>query len=345
LTAPELTISNITIKKGERRRIKLDVARLYDFTEVFIPVEVIRGKEDGPTLFVSSTLHGDEINGVEIVRRLLKHSALKKLKGTLIAIPIVNVYGFNTKSRYLPDGRDLNRSFPGSPTGSLAAQIAHILMQEIVSKSTHGIDLHTGASHRVNIAHIRAAINDAEMEKLARAFNVPLIINSSIRDGSLREAAHEHNVRMLLFEGGGALRFDEKIIKAGLHGILSMMREIEMIPPSFHKTLSKPKEVYLARSSYWVRASCSGTMVKKKHIGDRVKTGDVLGIISDPFGDHKIKVTAAKDGIIIGCNMLPLVNKGDALFHVATFKDDEKVEERVDLYNATLDPIDDDRLL
>ncbi len=345
MTEESLTIGGNVIKRGERKRVTLDVARLYDFSEVGIPVEIIRGKNYGPVIFVCSTIHGDEINGIEIVRRLLKHSSLRKLKGTLIAVPIINVYGFNTKSRYLPDGRDLNRSFPGSTKGSLTAQIADILMKEIISKATHGIDLHTGSGHRVNLSHVRACIDNPDTERLARAFKTPVILNSSLRDGSLREAAYEHGVEMLVFEGGGALRFDEKIIKAGLHGILSVMRQIGMIKSSSHKTLSRPKDVFIARSSHWVRASSSGTMVQKKQTGESVKKGEILGVISDPFGDHNFPVEAERDGIIIGLTMLPLVNKGDALFHIATFGNVDVVEEHVDLYDASLEPINDDKHL
>jgi predicted deacylase len=345
LTDQSFTIGGAVINRGERKRVSLNVARLYDFTEVGIPVEVIRGKKNGPVLFVCSTIHGDEINGIEIVRRLLKHSSLRKLRGTLIAVPIMNVYGFNTRSRYLPDGRDLNRSFPGSHKGSLAAQIADILMKEIISKATHGIDLHTGSGHRVNLPHVRASIDNPETKLLARAFKTPVIINSSLRDGSLREAAYDHGVKMLVFEGGGALRFDEKIIKAGLHGILSVMRQTGMIQSVSHKTLSKPKEVFIAHSSHWVRASSSGTMVQKKKTGESVKKGEILGVISDPFGDHNFPVKAERDGIIIGLTMLPLVNSGDALFHIATFENVGEVEEQVDRYDAVLEPIKDDQHL
>jgi len=239
----------------------------------------------------------------------------------------------------------LNRSFPGSPNGSLAAQVANILMQEIISKITHGKDLHTGAGHRVNLAHVRASIDIPEVEELARAFKAPVILNSSMRDGSLREAASDLGIKMLVFEGGGALRFNEKIIKAGLYGILSVMRQIGMIKSSSHKVLSKPKEAFIARSSHWIRASASGTLVQKKKAGERVEKGETLGVISDPFGNHNFTVEASKEGIIIGSTKLPLVNRGDALFHIATFENIDEVEEHVDLYDAALEPINDDKLL
>lgn len=227
----EIVIGGTSIKPGERRRICLDVAKLYDFTDMNIPIEVVRGKEEGPVLFVSGAIHGDEINGVEIIRRLLVKKALKNIKGTLIAVPIVNVYGFNSNSRYLPDRRDLNRNFPGSPNGSLTAQLAYTFMSEIVDKCTHGIDLHTAAINRANLPQIRACLDDPETQRMAHAFQVPVLLHSTLRDGSLREATRERKIPTLLFEGGEALRFNEKVIKSGLRGVLSVMREIRMLLP------------------------------------------------------------------------------------------------------------------
>ncbi len=328
----EFTIAGHTIKPGERKKIDLEVAKLYDFTEMNIPVEVVRGKKDGPVLFVSAAIHGDEINGTEIVKRLLTSKSLNRLKGTLIAVPIVNVFGFNTKSRYLPDRRDLNRSFPGVKNGSLTAQLAYIFMQEIVSKSTHGIDLHTAAIHRYNLPQIRACISDAETKRLAHAFNVPVIMNSELRDGSLREAARDHKVPILLYEAGEALRFNEPVIKTGLKGVISVMREIGMLPKLKLKPRSSNIDCFIASSSQCVRAPHSGTLVPKKKIGDRVKKGELLGVVSDPFGGNKFESRSVHTGIIIGIAVLPLVNEGDAIFHIAKFEDSSTVKESIDTY-------------
>ncbi|MFT7099235.1 MAG: putative deacylase, partial [Rickettsiales bacterium] len=264
-----LIIDGNEIKLGERKRISINVATLYDFTEVNIPIEVIRGKEDGPTLFISACIHGDEINSVEIVKRLLSHKSIKNLKGTLIAIPIVNVFGFNDKSRYLPDRRDLNRCFPGTEKGSLASQIAYKFTNEIVKKSDYGIDLHTGAIHRNNLPQIRACLDDPRTKELAQMFNVPVLINSDIRDGSLRQSARELNIPVVLFEGGEALRFNEKIATSALQGILSLMCKIGMLSNNDYRPIKK-KETFIARSSYWVRAPHSGTIILKKKLGDYV---------------------------------------------------------------------------
>ncbi len=327
----KLVIGGKKIKLGERKKVCLEVARLYDFTEVNIPIEVVRGKKEGPTLFISACIHGDEINSVEIVKRLLNHKLLKKIKGTLIAIPIVNVFGFNDKSRYLPDRRDLNRCFPGSEEGSLAARIAHKFMNEIVSKCDYGIDLHTAAIHRNNIPQIRACLDDEETKSLAEVFNVPVMINSDIKDGSLRQAARDLNIPTLLFEGGEALRFDSRIAASALQGILSLMFKIGMLEGN-NKYSIKKKETFIARSSYWIRAPHSGTIVLKKKLGDFVKRGQIIGIISDPFGQHEFKVTSKYEGIVIGLVTLPLLNNGDAIAHIATFKDTQEVEENINIF-------------
>jgi len=326
-----LTIGGVKIKRGERVKIQLDCAALYDYTKLTIPVEVIRGKEKGPVLFISAAIHGDELNGIEIIRKLSKKNFLKKIKGTLILVPIVNVFGFHNQSRYLPDRRDLNRSFPGSKNGSLASRLAYIFMKEIVSKCTHGIDLHTGAIHRTNLPQIRACLDDIKTRELAEGFGAPVVINSDLRDGSLREAARRKKVSMLLFEGGEALRFEENIITKGLRGCISVMKNIDMIHELKPKKV-KPK-TFIARSSSWFRAPQSGIFTAQKKIGARIYEGDVLAIISDAFGNDSLNVTALEDGILIGATLLPLVNQGDAMFHVAVFRDSAKVKKALEVQN------------
>ncbi len=319
LSNKKFTIDGVEIKRGERKRINIDMGSIYDFTDVKMPVEVIRGKKDGPVLFVSSTIHGDEINGIEIVRRLLASKELKNICGALIAIPIVNIFGFNDRSRYLPDRRDLNRCFPGIKTGSLASQLAHKFMSEIVLKSDFGIDLHTGSFHRSNHPQIRANIFDQRTLHLAKVFGAPAVVNANLRDGSLRAAVALSNIPMILYESGESLRFDENNIKIGLQGILNVMREIGMISRSSSLKESH-KKVFIARSSSWVRAANSGIFSRSVDLGKMVKKGEVLGEISNPFGDNKILVKASEEGMIIGASMLPLANKGDALVHIACEK-------------------------
>ncbi len=332
LDKDEFTIGGEKVKRGERRKIFLKIGKLYDNTEINIPVEVIRGKRPGPVLFVSAAIHGDELNGVEICKRLLDLRQLKDINGTLLVIPIVNVFGFNSLSRYLPDRRDLNRSFPGSPNGSLTSRLANIFMTEIVLKSTHGIDLHTGAVHRYNMPQIRAETDDPETLRLAQAFGISVIIKSNLRDGSLRQSGLENKLPMLLFEGGEALRFEENVIRVALDGILSVMHEIGMLDVlRRNRKLKTPP--YIAKSSFWMRASRSGIVRSVGRIGQLVHKDEVIAVISDPYGDEIETVVARHEGIIIGALLLPVVHEGDALFHIATFEDPEKVEEALSDYD------------
>ncbi len=318
------------IKNGERKRVNISMGRIYDFTEVTMPVEVICGKKSGPTLFVSSTIHGDEINGIEILRRLLISKHIKNIAGTLIVIPVVNIFGFNDRARYLPDRRDLNRCFPGLKSGSLASQLANKFMQEIVKKSDFGIDLHTGSLHRSNHPQIRANINDETTFDLAKIFDAPVIVNSNLRDGSLRAAVSQLNIPMILFEGGEALRFEEESIEIGVTGILNVMHAIGMIKSKVRQ-ISKRK-AFVARSSSWLRASHSGIYIPYCKLGDIVKKDDIIGEISDIFGDCKNLIKSHESGIVIGMSKLPLANKGDALFHIASEKE-SKITQEDSLYN------------
>ncbi|MCW8195468.1 succinylglutamate desuccinylase/aspartoacylase family protein [Proteobacteria bacterium 005FR1] len=305
--------------------------------DVEMTVHVVCGKKPGPVLFVAAAIHGDELNGVEVIRRLLQQKQLNRLNGTLIAIPIVNVYGFLNNSRYLPDGRDLNRSFPGSSKGSLAARIAHTFLNEIVRKSTHGIDLHTGARHRANLPQLRADLSNEEVQRMAGAFDVPVIIDSKIRDGSLREMCDEAGIPVLLYEAGEALRFDELSIRAGVRGIINVMREINMLPHKRHRLHNK--KPLISRNTTWLRAPHSGVLRALVPLGAHVKTGDVLGIIADPLGTSEYRVTAEEEGIVIGRTYMPLVHEGEALFHLAHYEaKSEKVYSQLEAFQERYEP-------
>ncbi|MDX1529312.1 MAG: succinylglutamate desuccinylase/aspartoacylase family protein, partial [Gammaproteobacteria bacterium] len=307
----DITINGEVIKPGTRCVVDLDLPGFYTHTPIPMPVHIIRGRDDGPRVFVSAAIHGDELNGVEVIRRLLKRPGLKRLRGTLFAVPVVNVYGVIHHSRYLPDGRDLNRTFPGSERGSLAARLANQFMCEIVAQCTHGIDLHTGANYRSNLPQIRAKLDDKETEALARAFGVPVLLNSDLRDGSLRQAAAECGVRMLLYEAGESLRFDEVSIRAGVNGIMNVLRALGMVKSKAKKAGKTKKkrnaaEPFIARSSTWVRAPQSGVLCSPVRLGARVKKNDVLGLVADPFSDQETAVTAHAEGLIIGRTNIPL---------------------------------------
>jgi uncharacterized protein len=323
-----IQIGNIAVAPGERRIINLPVARLYTHADLSMPVEVVNGRRDGPRLFVSAAIHGDELNGVEIIRRLLRHASLKRLHGTLIAVPVVNVHGLLHRSRYLPDRRDLNRVFPGNERGSLAARIAHLFMREIVANATHGIDLHTGAVHRDNLPQVRANLNDQETRSLAEAFGTPVLINADLRDGSLREAAAEVGIPMLLYEAGEALRFDEVAIRVGLRGVLNVMRSLDMLPKVKRK---EPRVMpVISQGTTWIRAAESGILWSRLRLGARVSKGDVIGRIAAPLMNTDHVVEAPADGILIGRTHLPLVYEGEALFHIARFQRVAAVAEQLE---------------
>ena len=303
------------IAPGKRHRIELPVARLPTQTMLSLPITVVNGLESGPRLWLSAAIHGDEINGVEIIRQVLEAIDPKKLRGTLIAVPIVNVFGFIEQSRYLPDRRDLNRCFPGAASGSLAARLAHLFMSEVVNNSTHGIDLHTGAIHRTNLPQIRANLKDEETYNCAKAFGAPIMVHSSTRDGSLRQAATTRGIPLLLYEAGEALRFDRLAIKVGVEGILRVMEALDMSAFPFSSTPVIPVEVSQTK---WVRASRSGLFRIQVSLGETVEKKQVLGIISDAMGETNIKVRSNIRGIAIGYTQNPLVNQGDAIVHLAT---------------------------
>jgi len=334
-----ITVGGVEIRPGKRAAVELEVPALYTHTRVTMPIQVIHSREPGPALFLSAALHGDEINGVEIIRRVLLEKAVRHLRGTLVAVPVVNIYGFINKSRYLPDRRDLNRSFPGSETGSMAARMAHLFLNEIAAKCTHGIDLHTGAIHRENVPQMRALLDDPETERLARSFGLPIILNAGIVEGSLREAVERMGITVVVYEAGEALRFDELAIRAGVKGVLSAMRELRMLPGA--KPGRKGAAALVAQSSSWVRAPQSGILRSMKPLGAKVQKGTLLGVVSDPFGENEEPVYAPNEGIIIGRTTIPLVNEGEALFHVARFSRPDKVAGGLEEIQQELDPSSD----
>ncbi|HKJ71886.1 MAG TPA: succinylglutamate desuccinylase/aspartoacylase family protein [Gammaproteobacteria bacterium] len=326
--AEPFIINGQRIPPGSRTTVDLPVAQLHTHTPVNMPVQVVRGRRDGPRVFVSAAIHGDELNGVEIIRRLLRHKSLRRLRGTLVAVPIVNVHGVLNHSRYLPDRRDLNRAFPGSERGSLTARLANLFMTEVVANCTHGIDLHTGAIHRANLPQIRADLTDDETARLAKLFGVPVLLNSALRDGSLRQAACDRGMPMLLYEAGEALRFDDFSIRVGVRGVLNILRALGMLRPSRRK--NPLPEPFIARSSSWVRAPQSGFLRTTAALGDHVEKGRRLGVVADPFGESEVPVNAHVGGIVVGRSNLPLANEGDGLFHIARFEAADEVAAQVE---------------
>jgi predicted deacylase len=339
---PPIEIAGVSIKAGTRQSIDIALPSFYTHSSVNMPVHVVHGRRSGPVLLVSAAIHGDEINGVEIIRRLLSHRSLNRIKGTLIAIPVVNVYGFVSKSRYLPDRRDLNRSFPGSENGSMASRLAHVLMTQILPHTTHIIDLHTGAVNRENLPQIRAKLRgNPELETLAKAFGVPVILNAEFLEHSFRAAAFDKGISVLLYEAGEALRFDEVSIRAGTRGVLQVMIELGMRPRS-----KRPRkmESMVANTARWVRAGQSGILRSLVATGNKVQQGDVLAYINNPLGEHTEELISPVSGIVIGKTNLPLVFAGEAIFNIAGYEEIDQVADNIDAYNDELDPNTDEKL-
>jgi len=330
-----ITIGDTTVQPGKSASINLPIADLYTAEALSMPVRVVCGRKAGPVLLVSAAVHGDELNGVEVIRRLLRQTKRRSINGTLLAVPIVNVHGFLDQSRYLPDRRDLNRSFPGTSKGSIASRMAHIFMHELVSKANFGIDLHTGALNRSNLPQIRGNLDDERTLELARAFGTAVIINANIRDGSLRASAADLGIPMLIYEAGEALRFDEISIRVGVRGVLNVMRQIGMLAP---KKSARTFVPVLARSTSWVRAPASGIVTGRVQLGASVSKGQTLASISDPLGDWAEPVEARIDGIVIGRSNLPLAHEGDALFNVAEFKKLSTAEHKLEEFAAAHNP-------
>lgn len=332
----KLGIHGIEILPGSQVTIDIPLPILYTHTPLTMPIRVIRGKKPGPILLVSAALHGDEINGVEIIRRLLAMPLLQRLRGTLIAVPVVNVLGFISHSRYLPDRRDLNRSFPGSGGGSLAARLANTFVDEVFSKSTHGIDLHTGAIHRDNLPQIRANMAVAEIRAMAEAFATPVILDSGDKliDGSLRRTAFERGIPFIVFEGGEALRFNELAIRSGVRGVIAVMRSLAMLRAGRHKKNTVKSVV--SKRSRWLRAPQSGIVRQAKALGTRIGEGEIIAWVSDPFGERESPIEARFDGIVVGRANLPLVNEGDALFNIASVPRPDEVAESLENYHEEL---------
>lgn len=308
----DFEIAGHEIPPGVRSEIMIDIGRLPDFTEVDMRVKVIRGVEDGPTVFVTACIHGDEVNGLEVVRKLGRALNPQELAGTVILVPIVNVFGFIQKSRYLPDRRDLNRSFPGSTRGSMASQLANKVIEHVVCKSDAGIDLHTGPEGRFNLPQAWVNYEWPEARELAQAFGMPYTLKDSPRDGSLRKAAQGLGVPVVLFEGGEGLRFEKPAIQQAFEGVLRVLGAKGMI-----ETMPEKETVWVEKTR-WVRARRAGVLRPKVRSGDQVEESMSLGSVGDPFGSKLFKISAPKSGVVLSHATSPLVNKGDAIFRIGT---------------------------
>ena len=320
MTSPKSDILHIlgeSIPLGESREINFNVAKLHTTTSVEVPVIIERPKKHGPTILIVAGIHGDEVNGVEIVRQIIAKSINKPKRGTIICIPVINIFGFLHMDREFPDGRDLNRMFPGTKSGSLASRVAYKLIHEIVPQVDLILDFHTGSSERFNAAQIRIVNDDTALEELARVFGAPFVLYSKNLNKSFRNTCHKLGIPMLLFEGGKSFHFDTNITNTGVNGVKRVLNHLDMLHAKFK--ISKPKKncVFISESK-WIRAKFSGMFRASVQINNAVNKGDVIGHITDPFGKFHHFVKATNSGYIINVNEAPIVYKGDALFHIST---------------------------
>ena len=323
-----LEVGGLSFAPGSRGIVRLECGRDISHKVIDFEVHVIRGKKPGPCVFVSAGVHGDEINGVEVCRRLLKAKALSKLVGDLIVVPILNIPAFVARSRYLPDRRDLNRLFPGSDDGSFGSRIARLFTDEIVAKCDYGIDLHTGASNRTNLPQVRMEMNIEGNRELAAAFGAPVVLAAnSPPAGSLRDTCNNLGTRTMVYEAGESMRLDAPGVRYGLRGVMHVLRYLEMLPPLRGKVV-RPKTTF-CKKSFWVRAPVGGIFRAMTPLGKAVTESSKLGVIGDPLGDNEVNVFPKTEGVVIGRTNQATVDQGDALFHIATIGDIEKAEEQI----------------
>ena len=314
-TNKNITIGGTTVKPGQNKLVQIGIDRLPTGTMIDIPVYVFNSKKPGPTILIQAGLHGDEINGIEIVRRLLAEKKLNIIKGAVIAVPILNIFGFIHFSRDVPDGKDVNRSFPGTKSGSMASRIAYHYTSEILPHVDMGIDLHTGGGQRHNYPQIRFTEEDENSIRLAEVFNAPISFPSSLIKGSFRNTAFKMGKPIIVFEAGESMRFDDYSILEGAKGILNILEHFEMLPSSDNERFNGQVSVRL-QNRKWLRAPTAGMFIPKITNGSEIKKGQIIGIVSDTFGRRTKNIKAPFDGVVFCINHQAVINQGEALFHV-----------------------------
>ena len=312
----DITILGESVLPGQSKTINMEIARLHTMTKLKIPIIVERSKIDGPVILFSAGLHGDEINGVEIVRQIIVRKINKPKCGTIICIPVVNIFGFVNKTREFPDGRDLNRVFPGSRMGSLASRFAYHIVKEIIPHIDYCVDFHAGGASRFNAPQIRIVPGNPELKELSDVFNAPFTLYSKNIPGSFRNACMKLGVKILLFEGGKSLDINNDVTQEGVHGAKRILQHLGML--NIRKNAREPDAppIYIEAST-WIRARHSGLFQNHTHAGKFVNKGDIIALITDPFGKFEQKVKAPTSGYIINANDAPIVYQGDAIFHIS----------------------------
>lgn len=313
----DIVILNERIAPGESRTIDFSIAKLFTTTKVEIPIIVERSKNPGPTVLITAGIHGDEVNGVEVVRQIIARKINKPKAGSIICIPILNVFGFLNRDRFYPDGRDLNRVFPGSKSGSLASRVAYHFSKKILPYADYCFDFHTGGASRFNAPQIRIHEGNEDLLDLARVFNTPFTVFSKTIDKSYRGLCIKKNIPHLLFEGGKSNDINENIAKEGVDGVLRVLSHLGMLPDKTRVPKAETNTVVVEKSR-WIRAQRSGLLHVKTTCSKLVEKGELLALITDPYGKMRVRITAPETGYILNVNQSPIVNQGDAVFHIST---------------------------
>jgi uncharacterized protein len=315
MTRRSLAIGGQQVPPGTTAHLELPVARQLTGSSLSLPVSVLHGRKPGPVLLLDAAIHGDELNGMEIIRRVLESVRIDEIRGTLVAVPVVNVFGFLQQNRYLPDRRDLNRSFPGSPRGSTASILAYLFLEEVVSRCQYVVDLHTGSQHRNNLPQIRGNLADRETRRLAEAFGAPMMYTAAEIPGSLRAAARRLGLHLVVYEAGEPLRFDEEAIRLGVDGIFRVLDALGMRPGTAQGSHGP---IFEGGETRWLRAPRSGIFHLSAALGELVEARQSLGFVTTAYaGGERQVVRAPFAGMVIGHTSNPLVHKGDALLHLA----------------------------
>lgn len=318
-----LHLLNQEIKPGERKVINLLTAKLYTDTNVNVPVIVEHAKTPGPVILITSGIHGDELNGVEVVRQIIAQKVNKPKKGTVICIPILNVFGFLGMSRFFPDGRDLNRMFPGSKKGSLASRFAYQFSNKILPIADLCLDFHSGGAKRFNAAQVRLNKGNAESLKYAKIFKAPFTVYSKILAKSYRSLCVKKDIPNILFEGGMSEDSNKEIAEFGVQGVMRILKHFSMLRSKFEPEPILTETIVISKSR-WIRAAHSGMFHNEISVGDFVTKGDILGVITDPYGSFKHRIKASHNGYIINVNFTPIVYTGDAIYHLSKTVENDK---------------------
>ncbi|MBF4982826.1 succinylglutamate desuccinylase/aspartoacylase family protein [Nonlabens mediterrranea] len=323
-----INILDTEIKPGHSYKLNFNKAKLYTSTAIEVPVIIRRARKAGPVVLLTGGLHGDEINGIEVVRQVIAKGYNNPQAGTIICMPVLNVFGFLNMKREFPDGRDLNRSFPGYKSGSLAGRFAHQFVNEILPHVDIIMDFHTGGAQRFNAPQMRVDANYENSLKLAQVFKAPFLIYSNKLKGTLRHTCMELGKAYLLFEGGKSFESDKHVVKVGVQGVKRVLRHLDMLDDCIELPMDSLDSV-VVKSSKWLRASYSGLFHPKVPYGKLVEKGEYIATITDPYGAFRHKVKSNQTGYIINVNQSPMVYQGDAIFHITSQHGEEITQEKI----------------